>query len=490
MNSVKNYVNGLWVDPQNNGYLDIENPSTGEIIGKVPLSTGEETIKAILSAEAAFPSWRDTPVSRRADYLYTLLNLVEKNEDQIARLITLEMGKSISDSRAEFKRLYENIQTACGMPVLQQGDKLVGASYGIDGEVILQPLGVFGMIAPFNFPAMVPFWFLPYALASGNTYVLKPSEQVPLTMQFITQLIHDAGIPAGVYNMVNGDKTVGEALTSHPSVKGISFVGSTAVARIIAKECGSSGKRYQAMGGAKNHMVVMPDAKKDEVVRNMLTSCFGCAGQRCMAASAIICVGDETYSEIREKFIQAAMQLPVGNPLDPIFEKEDVVGPVISAKAKQRIHALIEEGVTEGATLALDGRNVCVKGCEKGYYIGPTIFTEVKPGMKIHRTEIFGPVVVIMKASNLDEAIGIINDLNYGNGASIYTQNGYYSRKFKLETDAGMIGINVGIPAPVAYLPFGGMKDSSFSETKAQGRDVIGFFTDRKIVTERYWNED
>jgi len=490
MNRVKNYINGCWTEPQNNDYLDIENPSTGEVIGQVPLSTKEETIKAILAAEAAFPSWRDTPVSRRADYLYSLLNLVEKNEEKIARSITLEMGKSISDSKAEFKRLYENIQTACGMPVLQQGDKLIGASFGIDGEVILQPIGVFGMIAPFNFPAMVPFWFLPYALATGNTYVLKPSEQVPLTMNLITQLIHETGFPAGVYNMVNGDKTVGEVLTSHPSVKGVSFVGSTAVARTIAQECGRNGKRYQAMGGAKNHMVVMPDAKKDEVVRNMLTSCFGCAGQRCMAASAIICVGEDTYNEIKEKFIRAAKQFPTGNPNDPVYEKTDMVGPVISARAKQRIHTLIEEGIAEGATLALDGRNVKVAGSPNGHYIGPTIFADVKPGMKIHRTEIFGPVVVMMKAGHLDEAIAIINNLNYGNGASIYTQNGYYARKFKLETDAGMIGINVGIPAPVAYLPFGGMKDSSFSETKAQGRDVIGFFTDRKIVTERYWNED
>ena len=490
MEIVRNYVNGQWIEPKNNGFLDIENPSTGEIIGKVPLSTEEETIKAILAAEAAFPAWRNTPVSRRADYLYALLHLVEMNEEKVARLIALEMGKSIGDARAEFKRLYENIQTACGMPVLQQGDKLIGASFGIDGEVILQPLGVFGMIAPFNFPAMVPFWFLPYALASGNTYVLKPSEQVPLTMQFLTQLIHESGIPAGVYNTVNGDKTVGEVMTAHPAIKGISFVGSTPVARIIARECGKLGKRYQAMGGAKNHLVVMPDAKRDDVVRNMLTSCFGCAGQRCMAASAIVCVGDETYNDLKYKFIEAAKQMPVGNPLNPIYEKEDIVGPVISSQAKQRIHALIEEGIQEGATLALDGRNVIVEGCENGHYIGPTIFTEVKPGMKIHQTEIFGPVVVMLKAVSLDEAISIINGLNYGNGASIYTQNGYYARKFKLEVDAGMIGINVGIPAPVAYLPFGGMKDSNFSETKAQGTDVISFFTERKIITERYWPED
>lgn len=490
MEIIKNYVNGQWIDPENDGYLDVENPSTGEIIGKVPLSTVKAADLAVQAANNAFREWSNTPVSRRVDYLYTLLEIVALNEEKIARMITFEMGKSLSDARAEYKRLYENIQTACGMPVLQQGDKLMGASFGIDGEVFLQPLGVFGMIAPFNFPAMVPFWFLPYAIATGNTFVLKPSEQVPFTMQLLGQYIHETGLPPGVFNMVNGDKRVGEALIENPLVKGISFVGSTAVARMVAAGCGRNGKRCQAMGGAKNHLVVMPDAKTDEVVRNMLTSCFGCAGQRCMAASAIICVGENTYNETVKKFVQAACNMPVGNPLAPGSEDKDVVGPVISANAKNRILSLIEDGVSEGATLALDGRQAEVKGYPKGHYIGPTIFTDVKPGMKIHRTEIFGPVVVMLKALNLDEAIQIINDLEYGNGASIYTQNGFYARKFKMETDAGMIGVNVGIPAPVAYLPFGGMKESNFSETKSQGKDVIGFFTLRKVVTERFWNED
>lgn len=490
METVKNYVNGQWISPANYGMLDVENPSTAEIIAKVPLSTNEEVEKAIESAKAAFPEWSNTPVSRRADYLYDFLHLLAQNEEKIARLITEEMGKSLPDARAEFKRMYENVQTACGMPVLQQGDKLIGASYGIDGEVIRQPIGVFAMIAPFNFPAMVPFWFIPYALASGNTYVVKPSEQVPLTMQFHTELIHQSGIPAGVFNLVNGDKRVGEVLVQSPDIKGISFVGSTPIAKVIAEECAKRGKRFQAMGGAKNHLVVMPDAKKEEVVRNMLTSCFGCAGQRCMAASAIICVGDETYDEVVDLFVDMAKNMPIGNPLNPTFVKTDMIGPVISAQAKAKILSLIEEGIKEGATLALDGRNTVIKGSEKGHFIGATIFTDVKPGSLIHRTEIFGPVVVMLKAANLDEAIKIINNLNYGNGASIYTQNGYYARKFKIEVDAGMIGINVGIPAPVAYLPFGGMKDSNYSDIKAQGKDVIDFFTERKIVTERYWKED
>jgi malonate-semialdehyde dehydrogenase (acetylating)/methylmalonate-semialdehyde dehydrogenase len=387
--------------------------------------------------------------------------------------------------------MVENIEVACGMPILQQGDKVIGSSYDIDGEVLRLPLGVFGMIAPFNFPAMVPFWFAPYALATGNTYIVKPSEQVPMTMQAVTELIDQAGLPSGVFNIVNGDKTVSEALLDDPVVKGISFVGSTRVCRLVARKCAETNKRHQAMGSAKNHLVVMPDARINEAIRNMITSCYGCAGQRCMAASAIVCVGDEVNRIVTEQFVKASKEVVVADPLDPKVADLDVVmGPVISAKAKERILGLIEDGMKEGATLALDGRNIKVPGAEAGHFIGPTVFTNVKPGMKIHATEIFGPVVVILKADSLDEAIEIINNHEYGNGASIYTQNGYYARRFKLETNAGMIGINIGIPAPVAYLPFGGMKSSQFADIKTQGKAVINFFTEDKIITERYWKED
>ena len=402
-----------------------------------------------------------------------------------------EMGKSLPDARAEIKRVFENIEVACGMPVLQQGDKLIGSSFDIDGEVLRLPIGVFGMIAPFNFPAMVPFWFIPYAIATGNTYVLKTSKQVPCTMQLITKYIDQAGLPPGVFNLVNGDKTVANALMDSPLVKGVSFVGSTPVAQQVAEKCARTNKRFQAMGGAKNHLVVMPDARIEEVIRNMVSSCYGCAGQRCMAASAIVCVGDDTYKTICQKFVEASKKVVVANPLDPkVAQDQMVLGPVISAKAKAFILQMIEEGVKEGATLALDGRNLVVKSCEKGYFVGPTVFTDVKPGMKIHTTEIFGPVVIILKAKNLDEAIAIINSHKYGNGASIYTQNGYYSRKFKIEAEVGMVGINVGIPAPVAYLPFGGAKASQFADIKAQGKAVINFFTEDKVITERYWKED
>jgi len=488
---VRNYVGGKWIEPENSGYLDVENPSTAEVIGKTPLSTVTEVNRAIDAAAKAFKTWGQMPVARRVQPLYKLDALLRENEEKIARTLVTEMGKSLPDARAEMKRIFENIEVACGMPVLQQGDKLIGASYGIDGEVIRLPLGVFAMIAPFNFPAMVPFWFLPYAIATGNTYVLKASEQVPLTMQLVTEYIDQSGLPKGVFNLVNGDKAAAEAFIRNPIVKGISLVGSTKTCRIVSEKCAQNHKRCQALGSAKNHLVAMPDAKLDDMIRNMVTSCFGCAGQRCMASSAIVGVGDQMYKTVCQEFIAASKEVLVGNPLDAKFADEPMVmGPVISAKAKKFVLDMIEAGIKEGATLALDGRDIVVPGCEKGYFVGPTVFTDVKPGMEIHKTEIFGPVVVILKADSLDEAIKIINDHQYGNGASIYTQNGYYARKFKLETQCGMIGINVGIPAPVAYLPFGGMKASFFADIKAQGKAVVDFFTEAKIITERYWPEE
>jgi malonate-semialdehyde dehydrogenase (acetylating)/methylmalonate-semialdehyde dehydrogenase len=415
---------------------------------------------------------------------------MEADEDELARVLVEEMGKSLPDARAELKRAFENIETACGMPVLQQGDKLIGGSFDIDGEVIRLPVGVCAMIPPFNFPAMVPFWFLPYALATGNTMVVKASEQVPCSMQRIAGHIEATGLPPGVFSLVNGDRVAAEALIAHPLVRAVSVVGSSATCRSVVRACAEHGKRCQALGGAKNHLVAMPDARIPDVVRNMITSCYGCAGQRCMAASVIVGVGDATYDTLVREFVEASRRVIVADPLDPAVANEEMVmGPVISGKSKAFIHRMIETGVREGATLALDGCGIVVKGREQGHFVGPTVFTDVKPGMQIHRTEIFGPVVCMMKAASLDEAIGIINGLEYGNGASIYTQNGYYARKFKLEAEVGMIGINVGIPAPVACLPFGGMKASLLADVKAQGREVIDFFTHSRIVTERYWKE-
>jgi len=487
---LKNYINGQWVEPETKGRLDVENPSTGEVLAETPLSTGAEADRAVDAAAAAFPAWSQTPVARRVQYLYRLVALLRENEEDIARTLVCEMGKSLPDARAEMKRVFENCEVACGMPVLQQGDKLIGCSFGIDGEVIRLPIGVFAMIAPFNFPAMVPFWFLPYALATGNTYVVKPSEQVPMTMAHIAQYIAEVGLPPGVFNLVNGDRAVTEALIANPELKGVSLVGSSRTCRAVAERCAKANRRFQAMGSAKNHLVAMPDAKIDEMIRNMITSCYGCTGQRCMASSAIVAVGDRMYESVCERFVEASKNVLVADPLDPKAADEAMVmGPVISRQAKERILALIQAGISEGATLALDGRDIVVPGCEKGHFIGPTVFADVQPGMEIHATEIFGPVVVILKADTLDDAIRIINEHQYGNGASIYTQNGYYARRFKLEVECGMIGVNVGIPAPVACLPFGGMKASLFADIKAQGKAVVNFFTEDKIVTERYWSE-
>lgn len=489
--TAQNYVSGRWIDPEYESMLDVENPCTGETFARVPLSTAAEANRAIEAAHEAFKDWGQTAASRRAQPIFKLAELIGQNEDRIVRSIAEELGKSLPDSIAEVKRMRENCQAASGMPILQQGDKLVGAAAGIDGEVLKLPLGVFAMIAPFNFPGMVPFWFLPYALASGNTFVIKPSEQVPMTMQAMAELIDQCGLPEGVFNLVNGDKTVGEAFMAHPKVVGVSVVGSSTTARHVAATCAANGKRFQALGGAKNHLVAMPDANVDAMIANMLTSCFGCAGQRCMASSVLVGVGEEMYNLVTKKFIQAAREIVMGDVLDPNFANDPLVmGPVVSSKAKQRILDLIDKGISEGANLVVDGRAFTPpEGCEKGHFIAPTVFNGVTPEMTIHKIEIFGPVVCIMKADSLDEAIQMVNDHEFGNGASIYTQSGYHARKFKLEAQAGMIGINVGIPAPVAHLPFGGVKGSIFSDIKAQGKEVVNFYTEKKIITERYWEE-
>jgi malonate-semialdehyde dehydrogenase (acetylating) / methylmalonate-semialdehyde dehydrogenase len=487
---LRNYIGGRFVEAERSGSLDVENPSTGEVIARTPLSKNDEVARAVAAARAAFPAWSTTPASRRVEPLFRLAHLLHESEDRICRTLVEEMGKSLPDARAEMKRSIENVETACGMPVLQMGEVLVGAAADIDGAVLRLPVGVFGMIAPFNFPAMVPFWFIPYAIASGNTYVLKPSERVPCTMSLVAEIIDRTGLPPGVFNLVHGDREAAQALMTHPDVAGISFVGSTRVGRLVAETCVKHGKRFQVLGSAKNHLVVMPDARLDEVVRNMVTSCFGCAGQRCMASSAIVAVGEETEREVTERFVRAAREVVMANPLDPAREHEEMLlGPVISARARDFIEQMIQTGIDEGARCILDGRGARVAGCERGYFVGPTVFAGVRPGMAIHRTEIFGPVVVILSARTYEEALAIVNAHEYGNGASIYTQSGYFARRFKLEARAGMIGVNVGIPAPVAALPFGGTKASFLSDIKAQGEEVIRFFTETKIVTERFWPE-
>ena len=489
--TLRNYINGEFSVPEGCDWIEVENPSTTEIIARAPMSSRAVTEDAIAAAKAAYPQWARTPADRRVLPLFNLRSLMVENMDMLSRLISEEMGKSVPDAQAEMKRALENIEVGCGMPVLQQGDKMIGASWDIDGEVLKLPMGVFGMIAPFNFPGMIPFWFLPYAVASGNTYVVKPSSQVPCTMAKIAELIDEAGFPKGVINIVTGSRDVSNALLESPDVVGISMVGSTRFCEELAQRCAKVNKRFQAMGSAKNHLVVMPDAKMEDVVRNMITSGYGCAGQRCMASSVIVAVGEETYRKTIDMFVEASKNVIVADPLDPKVAGEGVVvGPVITKKAKDFIESMIQTGVDEGANLVLDGRGYKVEGSEKGYFVGPTVFTDVKPGMEIHKIEIFGPVQCIMKVESLDEAIELLNSHLYGNGASIYTQNGWWSRRFKLEVECGMIGVNVGIPAPVAFLPFGGMKTSQWADIKAQGRKVVDFFTQDKVITERYWRED
>jgi len=487
--TLQNYINGQWVASESGAWLDVENPSTGEPIARTPLSGQQECERAIEAAQAAFDTWRCTAAGARVEPLFRLASLLRNRQEELARTIAEEMGKSLPDARAEMKRAIQNCEVACGTPMLQQGTRLLDAAEGVDGEVLRRPIGVCAMAGPFNFPAMVPFWFLPYALATGNTFVMKPSEKVPLTMARITECIEEIGLPPGVFNMVHGDRHVVEALVDHPTVRAFSIVGSTPACRAVAARCAGLDKRFQAFGGAKNHLVVMPDAPLDLAVRNMLTSCFGCAGQRCMAASVLVAVGDAMYQTLRERFVAAAKEVPVADPLDPaVADDPMVMGPVISGQAKRSIHEMIEKGIEEGATLALDGRSQAVAGRPGGHYVGPTVFTDVRPGMRIHRTEIFGPVVCVMRAASLDEAIGVINAHAYGNGASIYTQNAAWARRFKLETRVGMIGVNVGIPAPVAYMPFGGVKASMLSAVKTQGPDIIDFYTDPVTVTERFWS--
>ena len=490
LKTLRNYIDGQWVEAESRGYLEVETPSSGQVLAKIPLSTDSDVDRAVLAARLAFPSWSQTPVSNRVQPLFKLVECLRRDEVQIARVLTEEMGKSLSDARAELKRSVENVEVACAMPTLMQDDSVLDCGSGIDGEVMRMPVGVFCAITPFNFPSMAPFWFLPYAVVYGNTFVLKCSERVPITMQLYFEMFQECGFPPGVVNLVNGDQTASQALIRHPDVDGISFVGSTHVAKIVAETCAREGKRCQALGSAKNYLVVMSDAKLDQVVRNILTSCLGCAGQRCIAASAIACVGDEVYEEVVRRFTQQVKQTLVANPLDPEHADEELaVGPAISSAANQRIENLIQQGINEAARIVLDGRQKQVKDNKVGYYVGSTALTEVKPGITVEKTELFGPVVIFMKFASLDDAISAVNEHEFGNGASIYMQNGYGARKFKTEVRAGMIGVNVGIPAPMAYMPFGGKKDHIRADLKTQSKESVSFFTEKKIVTERYWPE-
>ncbi|MCJ7607748.1 MAG: CoA-acylating methylmalonate-semialdehyde dehydrogenase [Thermoplasmata archaeon] len=480
---LKNLVNGEWIDSNSADELEVENPSTGKSVAKVPLSTVDEVKTAVEAAQEAWAGWRETPPITRARLMFDLKALLEDNFEDIARIMVQEQGKTLDEARGETRRTIENVEVAAGIPSLMMGYNLEdGGASGIDEDAVVTPLGVFAAICPFNFPAMIPFWFWPYAVATGNTYVLKPSEQVPITQNYIFHLVDKAGFPPGVVNLVNGDRGVADALMEHPGVKGISFVGSTPVAKYIYKKSAENGKRVQAQGGAKNSLVVMPDAVIDRTVPNMLASFYGCAGQRCLAGSNLVAIGD-CAGPLLEKFVEGSKKIKMGYGLDESIN----MGPVISAASKKRVLSYIDGAEAEGAKVILDGRNAKVPGYEGGHFVGPTIIDGVTPDMKVAKEEIFGPVVSYMRMDSLDEAIDFIHASPFGNAASLYTQSGKSARDFRYKTQCGNIGINVGIVAAMAYFPFAGYKNSHFGDLHGQGRDAVKFFTDRKVVITRWF---
>jgi malonate-semialdehyde dehydrogenase (acetylating)/methylmalonate-semialdehyde dehydrogenase len=482
MRVLENYINGSWVKSKGSTPLDVRNPATGEILAKVPLSTAEDVDAAVTAAKAAFPAWSRTPPVARARFLFKLKALFEKHKEEIAAICTREHGKTLTESRNDFGRGIENVEHAAGIPTLMMGQSLSDVAAGIDSMTIREPLGVFAAVTPFNFPPMVPLWFLPYAIATGNTFILKPSEQVPLSQHRIFELIAEIGLPPGVVNLVNGGKDVVNAFCAHKGIAGVSFVGSSAVARHVYRACGESGKRVQALGGAKNFLLVMPDAEMDKSIANVAESIYGCSGQRCLAGSVVIGIG-EAYERVHEGLLAAAKAVVIGDGSNPSV----TMGPLISAAHKDRILSYIDKGIQEGAKLLLDGRKCKVEGYPHGNWVGPTIFADVKPGMAIATEEIFGPVACLMRAKSLDEAIDIANGSEYGNASSIYTTSGKAARTFQSRIQAGMVGVNVGVAAPMAFFPFGGQKGSFFGDTKAHGPTAIDFYTERKVVITRWF---
>jgi len=481
---LKNYINGEWVEADADKYDNVVNPATNEVIAQVPMTSKKQINEAVDAANEAWWAWRSTPPVTRARVLFKMKEILEQNYETIARIMVQEQGKTIDEARGEARRTIENCEVATGVTTLAMGYNLEdGAAEGIDEDAIISPLGAFAAICPFNFPAMIPFWFWPYAVATGNTYIVKPSRQVPITMQFITELIDKAGFPPGVFNMVNGSHELADALMAHPGIKGISFVGSSPIAKHVYELSAHYGKRVQAQGGAKNSLVVMEDAAIDKTIKNSLASFYGCAGQRCLAGSNLVPVGKKAYDAVVPQFIEASKKIKVGYGLN----EETNMGPVVSQAAKKKILGYIQKGIDEGAKLVLDGRNIKVKGYENGAFIGPTIFTGVTPDMTIAKEEIFGPVVAVVEQNSVDDVIEMINKSPFGNAASIYTQNGATARKFRYNVQAGNIGINIGIVAAMAYFPFGGYKDSFFGNMHGQGIDAINFFTDRKVVITRWF---
>jgi len=479
-----NYVAGKWQRSRATEFLDVRNPATAETLVRVPLTPADEVDEAVQAAQKAFPGWRSTPPTQRIQYLFKFKQLLEEHFDEIARLTVNECGKTLDEARGELRRGVENVEVATGIPSLMMGYNVEDIAHGIDEHMFRQPVGVVAAITPFNFPGMIPLWFLPYAIACGNCFILKPSEKVPMTMSRVFELIDQLGLPAGVVSLVNGSKAVVDALLDHPVVRAISFVGSSPVAKYIYSRAAANGKRVQCQGGAKNPVVVLPDADMETATRIIADSSFGCAGQRCLASSVAITVG-EAHDPFRKRMAHVAETRKVGYGLDPTVE----MGPVITPESKQRIESLIAKGVDEGARVLVDGRHATISGYERGYFIRPTILDNVNPRGEIARTEIFGPVLSLMHADTVEEAIELVNAGSYGNMASLFTTSGASARKFRYEVQAGNIGINIGVAAPMAFFPFSGWKDSFFGDMHAQGRDAIEFYTEKKVVVERWPRE-
>src|SRR5215831_7342975 len=464
---VQNYFGGAWHKSTATRYANIVNPPTAEVIARTPLSSTAEVDAVVQAAAAAFPAWRRTPPGERIQYLFKLKNLLEEHLDELSRMITLENGKTFGEAKAEWRRAIENVEVSCGIPTMMQGYNLEDVTPGVDETLIRQPLGVVAAIVAFNFPAMIPFWFLPYAIACGNTFILKPSERVPLTMRRTMELIEKTGLPKGVMNIVNGGREVSETLCDHPAVRAISFVGSTPVAKHVYQRSAAAGKRMQCQGGAKNHVIVLPDADIDLAKQIISDSAFGCAGQRCLAVSVAVTVG-EAQKTFRDAIADAASSIKTGNGLESGVQ----MGPVITKESKTRIETLINAGVGEGAKPILDGRGTKIPKYEAGNFVKPTVLDGLPSTSQLAHTEIFGPVLSLIHANSLDDAMEFLSRSPYGNQASLFTTSGSAARKFRYEAPAGNIGINIGVAAPMAYFPFSGWKESFFGILHGQGRDA------------------
>ncbi len=481
---LQNFVDGAWRTSNAAQALDVLNPASAKVLAEVPLSTAKDVNDAVEVAERAFLEWRRTPVVDRVQPLFRLKTLLEENREDLSLAITNECGKTLAESKGEMQRAVENVETACGMPTMMQGTNCEDIASGIDEHMIRQPLGVVAAITPFNFPGMIPFWFMPYAVAAGNCFLLKPSERVPITSQKIFALVQRAGFPKGVVQLVNGGRDAVNAILDHPGIRAVSFVGSTATAKYVYSRAAANGKRAQCQGGAKNPVVVMPDADMEMTTRILADSAFGCAGQRCLAASVAISVG-EARPKFTEQMMATASRRKVGYGAAPDVE----MGPVISAESKARIEGLIAKGERDGARVLVDGRGRKVEGFEDGYFVMPTVLDDVPPDAETARTEIFGPVLSLMHAGTIEEAIALVNGRSYGNMACIFTTDGAHARRFRYEVNAGNVGINVGVAAPMSTFPFSGWGESFFGDLHAQAHHAVEFYTQTKVVVERWPKE-